>query len=229
MSNGLYYNKLYVIQDEVLSVIADAAPEFYLTGGTALSRFYLSHRYSDDLDFFVNRDAAFREKTDRFIEVLSSKGHEIAVQISDTDFVRFLVHQQDMELKVELINDVGFHYGDTVQHGNWHIDNWENILTNKITALSRNAVKDYADILFLCRSYRFNWMDVFDAARQKDNWVNEVTVATILDDFDVARLGEVNWIDPVDHKQFLNSFKIIAKDLALGENNSLFEGMSSRG
>jgi predicted nucleotidyltransferase component of viral defense system len=27
---------------------------FYLTGGTALSRAYLNHRYSDDLDFFVN-------------------------------------------------------------------------------------------------------------------------------------------------------------------------------
>ena len=25
---------------------------FYLSGGTALSAFYLQHRYSDDLDFF---------------------------------------------------------------------------------------------------------------------------------------------------------------------------------
>ncbi|MCD4795127.1 MAG: nucleotidyl transferase AbiEii/AbiGii toxin family protein [Bacteroidales bacterium] len=28
---------------------------FYLTGGTALVRFYLNHRYSEDLDFFVNK------------------------------------------------------------------------------------------------------------------------------------------------------------------------------
>jgi len=27
---------------------------FYLTGGTALSRGYFNHRYSDDLDLFVN-------------------------------------------------------------------------------------------------------------------------------------------------------------------------------
>jgi hypothetical protein len=27
--------------------------EFFLTGGTALSAFYLQHRYSDDLDFFT--------------------------------------------------------------------------------------------------------------------------------------------------------------------------------
>ena len=28
---------------------------FYFTGGTALSSFYLSHRYSDDLDFFSQK------------------------------------------------------------------------------------------------------------------------------------------------------------------------------
>ena len=28
---------------------------FYFTGGTALSAFYLHHRYSDDLDFFSER------------------------------------------------------------------------------------------------------------------------------------------------------------------------------
>ena len=35
---------------------------FYLTGGTALGRCYLNHRYSDDLDFFVN-DVAFHAGT----------------------------------------------------------------------------------------------------------------------------------------------------------------------
>lgn len=30
------------------------ADSFYLTGGTALSAFYLEHRYSVDLDFFTS-------------------------------------------------------------------------------------------------------------------------------------------------------------------------------
>jgi len=40
-----YYNDLYVIQDAVFEIVEDY--DFYLTGGTALSRFYLNHRYSD--------------------------------------------------------------------------------------------------------------------------------------------------------------------------------------
>ncbi|MDZ7317466.1 MAG: nucleotidyl transferase AbiEii/AbiGii toxin family protein, partial [candidate division KSB1 bacterium] len=34
---------------------------FYLSGGTALSRHYFNHRYSDDLDFFLNNDSAYPE------------------------------------------------------------------------------------------------------------------------------------------------------------------------
>jgi len=36
---------------------------FYLTGGTALGRHYLKHRYSDDLDLFVNRNNDFKQLT----------------------------------------------------------------------------------------------------------------------------------------------------------------------
>jgi hypothetical protein len=34
---------------------------FYLTGGTALGRYYLGHRYSEDLDFFVNADPIYKD------------------------------------------------------------------------------------------------------------------------------------------------------------------------
>ncbi|MBW7858763.1 MAG: nucleotidyl transferase AbiEii/AbiGii toxin family protein [Leptonema sp. (in: Bacteria)] len=34
-----------------MKCVSDLKLPFFLTGGTALSRFYLNHRYSDDLDF----------------------------------------------------------------------------------------------------------------------------------------------------------------------------------
>ncbi len=46
------YAALYRLQDEVLAELVTLGTGFYLGGGTALSRFYLQHRYSDDLDFF---------------------------------------------------------------------------------------------------------------------------------------------------------------------------------
>jgi len=34
----------------------DFINDFYLTGGTALAAFYLNHRYSEDLDFFTEKE-----------------------------------------------------------------------------------------------------------------------------------------------------------------------------
>lgn len=59
-----YFNNLYPLQDTVLNVIAGCTADFYLTGGTALSRFYLHHRFSDDLDFFLNNVSNFRDQVD---------------------------------------------------------------------------------------------------------------------------------------------------------------------
>ena len=45
-------------QKKVIALVA-STPElerFYLTGGTALSGYYLQHRVSDDLDFFTEDD-----------------------------------------------------------------------------------------------------------------------------------------------------------------------------
>lgn len=44
------YTRLYHLQDEVLSLLGSMDLSLYLTGGTALSRFYLNHRYSEDLE-----------------------------------------------------------------------------------------------------------------------------------------------------------------------------------
>ena len=54
MQDDYYQNILYPLQDKVLETIGKLPVRFYLTAGTALSRAYLHHRYSDDLDFFVN-------------------------------------------------------------------------------------------------------------------------------------------------------------------------------
>lgn len=52
---------LTALQSNFLREFFDRTQEFYLTGGTALSAFYLQHRLSEDLDFFTNNDVAEKE------------------------------------------------------------------------------------------------------------------------------------------------------------------------
>ncbi|MCA0389565.1 MAG: hypothetical protein LCH52_13835 [Bacteroidetes bacterium] len=48
-SEKFYTENLYPLQDGVLKIVRDLRIPFYLTGGTALSRFLFNHRYSDDI------------------------------------------------------------------------------------------------------------------------------------------------------------------------------------
>ncbi len=65
-SSDTDFNKLYLLQDKFLTWWASLGFQFYLTGGTALGRFYLNHRYSEDLDFFLNNDPLFSQYIDEF-------------------------------------------------------------------------------------------------------------------------------------------------------------------
>lgn len=49
-----FLTRLYPMQDRALARLGSVDTGFYLTGGTAASRAYLRHRFSDDLDLFVN-------------------------------------------------------------------------------------------------------------------------------------------------------------------------------
>ena len=75
-SADFYRERLYPLQDGVLKIVIDLQLPFYLTGGTALSRHHLNHRFSDGLDLFVNSDDSFQAHIERFIAHISDrKGH----------------------------------------------------------------------------------------------------------------------------------------------------------
>jgi hypothetical protein len=53
-----------------MKIIQRQEVDFYLTGGTALSRCYLNHRYSDDLDFFINQAPDFKKQAQRVVTAI---------------------------------------------------------------------------------------------------------------------------------------------------------------
>jgi predicted nucleotidyltransferase component of viral defense system len=222
-----YYEKqLYPLQDKVLKVMAESNTKFYLTGGTALSRAYLYHRYSDDLDFFVNQDKDFEKETALILRVLQQHFTDVRVAMTYDTFARFFVQDftQKVELKIEFVNDVLFHVGDVRQTSLFsHTDNLDNILSNKICALSREEAKDLADIWHIAQNFAFNWKEVIENAKQKDMWVDESQVLIFIENFDLAKLQDVKWIQPFDLKKAEKDMEFILKDILLGSENSLYQ------
>jgi hypothetical protein len=137
IDHDYYFDTLYPLQDATISVLAGLETEFYLTGGTAASRLYLQHRFSDDLDFFVNDRPEFILWAERLIQALDRQPlWTCQVLNKDERFVRLAVQQSDVLLKLELINDVPAHVGQIQTHPTLgRVDSAENILANKVTAV----------------------------------------------------------------------------------------------
>jgi predicted nucleotidyltransferase component of viral defense system len=216
-----YLDNLYPLQDKVLNSLSQLASTFYLTGGTALGRHYLNHRFSDDLDFFFNRSTNFQKETQSATEELK-KTFTLDVRVESESYVQLMIRLNQLDLKVEFVNDVGYRYGQPLPTSLFQrTDHWRNILSNKITALSRQAPKDIADIIFLSRKFEFNWIEIIREAGQKDSWINELEIFKMLDNFPVEKLSIVNWINEPNYLEMGDSLKTIAKDILLGTDNSL--------
>jgi len=71
MDHAFYFDHLYPFQNQILQQLNKLETGFYLTGGTAASRGYLNHRFSDNLDLFVNDDDHFGLWSERIVQALS--------------------------------------------------------------------------------------------------------------------------------------------------------------
>jgi len=169
--DSINYKDLYHLQNQVLDVVFETENEFYLTGGTCLSRFYMEKRFSDDLDFFTNASGRYNYAVKKIKNALK-ESFNVYVEVETKDFNRFRINGL---LQIDFINDISVRYKDVIILENGYIiDNIENILSNKITAiLGRDNPKDIFDICLISKFYSPSWSEVLEAAHKKASFSND--------------------------------------------------------
>lgn len=215
MYENFYKEKLYPFQDSVLKLIDDLDTHFYLTGGTALSRCYLNHRYSDDLDFFVNDLVEFKTEVYKVQKELDSK-YDVEVERAGEKFQRLIIRKDEVISKLEFINDFPFHFGGFESSKVFtRIDNIFNILSNKITAaVDRNEVKDFADIFSIVRYLeKIDWKAIFVSASSKSAGIFVPLVAERLGNFNFDMLKQIKWISSYEHASLKSVQEEIVKTM----------------
>lgn len=205
-----YYNNiLYPLQDKVFPLF-NSTP-FYLTGGTALSRGYYNHRFSDDLDYFVNYHSDFRRISEIQIEKLVKAFEKTEVDYKGEYFYRVFIGQG--KLKIEMVNDVPSHIGKLVNHPVLGIiDSKENILANKLTAIvDRTLPKDIVDMYFLLKD-GLSIKNALTDAESKAAGVSPLLIAKILAEFDYPIIdNEIKWTVPVSSetiRSYMNNISL---------------------
>jgi len=144
---------------------------FYLTGGTALAAFYLGHRYSEDLDFFSEKEFDILQ-----IDVLL-KGFQVKFGILNIDFQNsfnrnlFFLHLKDEILKIEFTYFPFTRIEKGIQEWGIEIDSLLDIAVNKLFSVyQRTKARDYIDLYLLCKEKSFTIGELMQKARLKFDW-----------------------------------------------------------
>jgi len=181
---SFYEETLYPLQDIALSLLQ--TDRFYLSGGTALSRWHYDHRYSDDLDFFFRGDAFPKEEFSvvyREIIARLAANFQVEAAIDGEYFKRIFILHNDTSLKIEFIYENYPHCGEYLKSNNCLIDSSENIAVNKITAVQdRKTAKDFVDLYFLLKDFELDLL-LLDAAKKIVPLDYEGTVMAFADSF----------------------------------------------
>ena len=214
-----YEENLYPLQNGVLRVVENCKTRFYLTGGTALSRAYYQHRYSDDLDFFVNRDSEFDVQVDIVFSKLQEEGFfwdnaDGFIKAPDFRSLKICWNKSDAILKLDFVNDSAPHFGNFTEADFFYrVDSVRNMLSNKLGAIFRFAGKDIADIREIALHESVNWPEIINEARQKDAGVDLPYIVEILKTIPLHEFEGVHWITNPGWETFQKDIEKIVYDM----------------
>jgi len=215
---AFYFDVLYPFQDRVIKAFNQVETGFYLTGGTAASRGYLQHRFSDDLDFFVNDEDRFGLWVERIIQsFVQSKEWGCQVLMKEERFGRLNLIEGEVSLKIEMVNDVPARVGKIQdQPVLGRLDSAENILANKVTALlDREEPKDLADIWGFCCRKNLSLQDAITNAQSKAAGIFPADLARVLCSVQHADWEAVRWNNAPPVDVFLSQLNELGEKLLL--------------
>lgn len=161
-------------QELALEAISQSnlAKQFYFSGGTALSHFYLQHRLSEDLDFFRLEEFSSQSV---YVEIkaLKKKLGYLAIdfQKSFNRNLFFLEFSGNYTLKLEFTYFPFTQIEKPQVRDGLQVDSPVDIAANKLFTIAQKARgRDYYDLYFLVKKYQYSIEKLRMLAKQKFDW-----------------------------------------------------------
>jgi len=197
-------SKLTALQRDLLVAFFERQEGFFLTGGAALSGFYLGHRTTDDLDLFAPPGASLDDAARALSAAAISLGGTTEAVKTFPEFRRLLARRGEESCVVDLVVDRAPMLDvDKPARGRIRIDTMREIAANKISALlGRAEIKDLVDLRDLLDAGISIESALADAS-SKDASADAATVAWILDQIKIGPGAALpGAVDPVALDRF---------------------------
>ena len=184
------------------------AQKFYLTGGTALSEFYLKHRMSEDLDFFSETEV----NPIRIASFLKEKKEILELEKYDTRQILglcifFLCFNNKENLKV----DFSYYPFPRIERGlkyrGFDVDSLYDIAVNKVHTISMKArARDFIDIYFIVKEKGYEFKKLLLDAKAKFDWdITALELGSHL--IQASKMSDYpRMLKPIRHKEWKEFF-----------------------
>ena len=208
------------IQRIVLKALTDIeeSKAFYLSGGTALSAFYLAHRRSEDFDLFTSAEPLIAIVARKFKSALENSGIKVQEIRSFSSFWEAVASNENENFKIQLAYDIPFLLSEIAETEGLRIHSFEDIAAGKLLALyGRAEERDFIDIYCIVKSGKMSLETLIELAKKKDPGLDEYYLAISFEQSekipdDPSRL-KVNLVAPIDPKEMKNFFATQAVQL----------------
>lgn len=216
----LYNNPILHPHQVILLSLFFATPfaePFFLTGGTALSAFYLAHRESQDLDFFSLQPFDTLALRTTMQEIANKTGAEMIIHVRSQTYNEIYLEnkKEGWKQKIDIVQEQPKHFGKIIKIDNISVDSLINISTNKIlTIYGRFEPKDYIDLFVIFTQTKVLFNKMFTLAKQKDLGLSEFYFANIITDVDKFETLPVMKI-PFNKDAFLRFYQDLSRKLLL--------------
>lgn len=188
---------------------------FYFGGGTALSHYYLQHRYSEDLDFFNQEEFDPQDVT------ISIKGFQKKLGFVTFDYqnsfnrnLYFLRFKDGYILKLEFTYYPFQQIEQPKEIDGLLIDSVVDIATNKLfTIVQKPRGRDYFDLYTIINKYNFAIEELRMKAKLKFDWhIDPLQLASRLFEAD-THLDDPIIISKLNKNDLINFFHKEAEKL----------------
>lgn len=190
---------------------------FYLTGGTALSEFYLKHRLSEDIDLFSGEQEVDQRLVDAFLRKISTK--LAIVKIKKSQFLGLVSYLLIFKNKKQLKVDFNYYPFPRIEKGlkykNLYVDSIYDIATNKVhTVFMRSRIRDYIDLYFIMKNLNLPLGQLIRDAKVKFDWdIDRMTLGSQFERLKELPEETPKMLVPFNRKDMENFFLNLAKSL----------------
>jgi len=157
------------LQKKILSVFSQLpdSRHFYLTGGTALTEFFLGHRKSFDLDLFTSEQKLVLPFSRVFEETLKKEFSLSVVRRFET-FVEMEIRTAGEQTRIQLSYDSPFRFDKPVDSDlAVKVNDHKDLIVDKLLAFfGRAEPRDAVDLFFILKTENIG--KLMESAKEKD-------------------------------------------------------------